>query len=648
MSKVVLNDVAAGYNVSTINSNFDKIETALNNKVLYRDNPTGEPNELKSDLDFNGKNAYNVGTLGVSSIEIGGVSLEPGDAVTNATIQPFEFTATAGQTVFSVAPFTPTTTALLVEVNGVSYPSSSVATSGSNVTIPACELGDEVIIRVFTRSIGPAPTAAELQFIQTGAGASTRSLQNKLREQVSVLDFGATGNGSTNDTPAFQAAIDSLGAAGGSVFVPNGLRYLIDSNLIIKPNVTLRGPHAIVGSPESNSSAPYGTVGGALLLNSAATITLKGGASITGLLIHRKGMTFPAANSSAFAGEALIIDGDDAAISQCMILGFSRAIGSSGRQRLRLFDINIDCLSGVLIDNCADVAYFDRIHCWPFATIAALGPASSLQRSGNAFRFTTLGDWTKVTNCFAYGYLRGFWITNCNSMTLLSCSADSTTGYAGQIGFNIEGTSTDTRLIGCQSAAQEVGYRVSTSPGLQTRMTDSDSWACANHGVLHENGDLSVQGGIHRNTPNGITITSASVISSIDCVRFTDIASSPINNAVANSQVRIGQNNDYGNWPIGVPVVNNANRPPVSVASADPINLPSSGSFFQVTGTTSFGTLNGGWSGRMVTLKFTGALTVNDGGASLKLNGNFVTTADDTLTLIHDGTSWFEISRSAN
>jgi len=36
------------------------------------------------------------------------------------------------------------------------------------------------------------------------------------------------------------------------------------------------------------------------------------------------------------------------------------------------------------------------------------------------------------------------------------------------------------------------------------------------------------------------------------------------------------------------------------------------------------------------------------GGASLKLNGNFVTTADDTITLIHDGAAWFEIARSAN
>jgi hypothetical protein len=174
MSKVVLNDVAAGYNVSTINTNFDKIETALNNKVLYRDNPTGEPNELKSDLDFNGKNAYNVGTLSVSSITIGGITLEPGDDLDVATIQPFEFIATAGQTTFSVSPFTPTSSALLVEVNGVTYPSSSISTSTSNVIIPACELNDEVVIRVFTRPIGGAP-------VITGSRSSGAALTSLLQ-----------------------------------------------------------------------------------------------------------------------------------------------------------------------------------------------------------------------------------------------------------------------------------------------------------------------------------------------------------------------------------------------------------------------------------------------------------------------------------
>ncbi|NBW16333.1 MAG: hypothetical protein EBR82_50965 [Caulobacteraceae bacterium] len=47
---------------------------------------------------------------------------------------------------------------------------------------------------------------------------------------VNVQDFGATGDGSTNDTVAIQAAIDSLAATGGTVFFPTGT-YRIARNI---------------------------------------------------------------------------------------------------------------------------------------------------------------------------------------------------------------------------------------------------------------------------------------------------------------------------------------------------------------------------------------------------------------------------------
>ena len=484
-------------------------------------------------------------------------------------------------------------------------------------------------------------------FLQSGASATLRTVQNKMRDTVSVKDFGAVGNGVTNDTPAIQAAVDSLGAAGGAVNVPNGMRCLVDTNLTIKPNVSLVGPHQFVGSPQDNTSAPYGSIGGTLIINSAVTITLKGGASLSGLLMYRKGMTFPAADSLAFAGTAIIGDGDDVGVSHCMILGFAQAFASSGRQRPRFESVQFDCSSGIQIENCADVAYVNNCHGWPFATIAALGPASSLQRSGTAFKFLNLGDWNKVTDCFAYGYFRGFFVSSCDSMTLLSCSADSTTGFAGQIGFLIDGTSLDTRLIGCQAAAQETGYYINTSAGVQTRMTSCDSWVNANHGVLIDAGNVTISGGIHRNTTNGVTVNSASSVVFVDGVTFNATSTAPIAVAVSTVNVYIGENN-YGNWAAGNSVTNNANKLPVSIASADPLNLPANGTFFQVTGTTNFGTINGGWAGRLIVLKFTGVLTVVDGGASIKLAGSFTTSADDTLTLIHDGTAFCEVARSAN
>lgn len=85
-----------------------------------------------------------------------------------------------------------------------------------------------------------------------------------------------------------------------------------------------------------------------------------------------------------------------------------------------------------------------------------------------------------------------------------------------------------------------------------------------------------------------------------------------------------------------------------SVASATALPLPT-GRVFHVTGTTTITSITSTnfQSGAVITLIFDGALTFTDG-SNLKLAGNFVTTADDTITLTYDGTNWYEICRSVN
>ena len=63
----------------------------------------------------------------------------------------------------------------------------------------------------------------------------------KLNNTLSVKDFGAVGDGSTDDSAAIQAAIDYVaGAGGGVVHFPSGT-YLISEPLILKSLVTLAG-----------------------------------------------------------------------------------------------------------------------------------------------------------------------------------------------------------------------------------------------------------------------------------------------------------------------------------------------------------------------------------------------------------------------
>lgn len=61
-------------------------------------------------------------------------------------------------------------------------------------------------------------SSALVTFLQAGANAVQRTAQAKMRDIVSVKDFGAVGDGVTDDTTAIQAAI----SANASVFFPDG------------------------------------------------------------------------------------------------------------------------------------------------------------------------------------------------------------------------------------------------------------------------------------------------------------------------------------------------------------------------------------------------------------------------------------------
>jgi len=58
-------------------------------------------------------------------------------------------------------------------------------------------------------------------YMPAGIGAVATTIQAKLRESVSVKDFGAVGDGVADDTAAFSAAFLSV-ATGGRVYIPKG------------------------------------------------------------------------------------------------------------------------------------------------------------------------------------------------------------------------------------------------------------------------------------------------------------------------------------------------------------------------------------------------------------------------------------------
>lgn len=94
--------------------------------------------------------------------------------------------------------------------------------------------GDLSANRSFAVAYGTTSTTAtvgndaRLSFTAAGTGATARTLQNKLRDMVSVKDFGAVGDGATDDRAAIQAAIDSCITLDRTLFFPSGV-YVMSS-----------------------------------------------------------------------------------------------------------------------------------------------------------------------------------------------------------------------------------------------------------------------------------------------------------------------------------------------------------------------------------------------------------------------------------
>ena len=68
--------------------------------------------------------------------------------------------------------------------------------------------------------------AGDIIFLQAGLGAVPRTVESKLRDTVSVKDFGAVGDGTTDDTAAIQAALNT----GKSIYFPEGT-YIVSSTI---------------------------------------------------------------------------------------------------------------------------------------------------------------------------------------------------------------------------------------------------------------------------------------------------------------------------------------------------------------------------------------------------------------------------------
>lgn len=146
------------------------------------------------------------------------------------------FTATAGQTVFNLSnSYLKDTNSVNIFVNGVRQ-SAFTETDTDTVTLTnGASVGDEVVVITnLYDTVQGSVDSANVTHTPAGTGAVATTLKAKLDATVSVKDFGAKGDGVTDDTSAFNAAFTAIES--GTIVIPYGTYKVGDITISEKNN----------------------------------------------------------------------------------------------------------------------------------------------------------------------------------------------------------------------------------------------------------------------------------------------------------------------------------------------------------------------------------------------------------------------------
>lgn len=231
---------------------------------------------------------------------------------------------------------------------------------------------------------------------------------------VSVYSFGAKGDGKTDDTGAFQKAMDSFGSRGGTVYAPNGT-YLLAGSLNVPQAVTLKGSiesvtsHNGIRQPELPKPGDDGTTflitGNKGNEKASPAITLNTNSTLRGVVMY-----WPAQEPDKVPDAypwGIAMRGKNPAVLDVEMLNPYNGIDASHNERALIRNISGQPLRrGIYVDAIYDIGRIENVHFNPWWSMK---PALyNWQREhGEAFIFERT-DWHYVINTFCFGYNVGY------------------------------------------------------------------------------------------------------------------------------------------------------------------------------------------------------------------------------------------------
>lgn len=286
--------------------------------------------------------------------------------------------------------------------------------------------------------------AALVGFLQSGAGAVARTVQDKMRESVSVRDFGAVGDGVADDTAAIQAAITALqgNAISQALLFPPG-------NYLITGTLTCTGFLSLVAQ---------GKFAAHIVKSGAGDLLTIGSGAIDGLVIDHQGAS----------GSSIVNAADNLHIKDC---GFNP--GSSNASPVIVLK-HANCV----VQDCTFTT--SNASQWCVDVVADTGnfcingsiTGGTMYGGGNGVRFRTgtggrPEGWDVTGAKIIVTGAASVEVQSCLSVDLTGCTIDQASGYGVRLapaGGGIDALSVDDNYISTATAST-TGFGVAAVAG---------------------------------------------------------------------------------------------------------------------------------------------------------------------------------------
>jgi hypothetical protein len=232
---------------------------------------------------------------------------------------------------------------------------------------------------------------------------------------LNVRDFGAKGDGQTDDTAAFQKALDAVAkAGGGKVMAPRGA-YFFAGHLNVPAAVTLAGIWESVpahnglrdrGLPKpADDGTTFLVTEGAGSETGPAFITLNTNSTLKGVVLYyprQKPDDVPSPYPYAIA-----MRGKNPAVLDVELLNPYSGIDASCNERHLIRNVQGQPLRrGVFVDAIYDIGRIENVHFNPWWSNRPKLMAWQMA-NGEAF-ILARSDWQYMLNTFCFGYNVGY------------------------------------------------------------------------------------------------------------------------------------------------------------------------------------------------------------------------------------------------